>query len=200
MSDLFPERIETDRLVLEAMTSESVDTLELYEHVREGAPHVEEVTRYLTWGPHETPKATQEFLEFVTENRERGEGSEYLIRPKDGEDGAGEIAGVTNVGVDWEKRSAELGIWLRKRFWGRGYSGERAAALFELAFDRLDLEVVVVTVQQGNEQSRRAVESYVEAHGGNHEGVLRNYHLDRDGEPVDVHRFSVTRKEYAVAT
>jgi RimJ/RimL family protein N-acetyltransferase len=200
MSDLFPERIETDRLVLAAATTETVDLLDLYEVCKVGAPGIDEVTEYLTWRPHETPNDTREFVEYVTERREGGEGTDYLIRPKEGEVGAGELAGLTTISADWETKSAELGIWLRKRFWGRGYSGERAAALLEVAFEHLDLDLVVVTVHRGNEKSRRAVEKYVEAHGGRREGLLRNFHTDRDGDPVDVHRFSVSAAEYREAS
>ena len=196
MADLFPDRIETERLVLEPLTTETVDALDLYEHVRVGAPHVDEVIEYLTWDPHETPKETVEFVEAVTEKREAGEGATYLIRPRGGEQGAGELAGLAGLSVDWETRTATLGTWLRKLFWGRGYSGERAAALIEVAFERLDLEAVVVTVHEGNEKSRRAVSRYVEAHDGRREGLLRNYHADQDGTPVDAHRYTVTRAEY----
>jgi len=196
MSDLLPDRIETDRLVLEPLTTETVDTLDLYEYVHVGAPHIDEVTEYLTWDPHETPGETHEFIETVTEKRDEGEGATYVVRPREGEDGASEFAGLTGVGVDWEARTATLGTWLRKRFWGRGYSGERAAALIEVAFERLDLEAVVVTVEDGNEKSTTAVSRYVEAHGGRREGLLRNYRADRDGTPVDVHRFTITRAEY----
>jgi RimJ/RimL family protein N-acetyltransferase len=200
MGDLFPERIETDRLVLEPLTTDTVDTLALYEHVRVGAPHIDEVTEYLTWSPHETPGETREFVEAVTQDRENGEGATYVIRPRDGEDDAGEFAGVTVLGVDWDAQTATLGTWLRKRFWGRGYSGERAAALVEVAFERLDLEAVVVTVEPGNEKSMTAVSRYVEAHGGHREGLLRNYHADQDGRPVDVYRYTITRSEYEDAT
>jgi RimJ/RimL family protein N-acetyltransferase len=196
MTDLFPGRIETDRLVLEPLTTDTVDTLAFYDHVRVGAPHVDEVTEHLTWGPHETPKETREFVEAVTEEREAGDGATYVIRPGEGESGGGEIAGVAGIGVDWDAQTATLGTWLRKRFWGRGYSGERAAALIRMAFERLDLQAVVVTVQKGNEKSRKAVSRYVEAHGGRREGLLRNYQTDQDGTPVDVHRYTITRGEY----
>jgi len=200
VTDLFPDRIETERLALEPLTTDTLDTLDLYEYVRVGAPHVDEVTEYLTWSPHETPKETREFVEAVTEKREAGEGTTYVIRPRDGEPGAGEFAGVTGIGVDWDAQTATLGTWLRKRFWGRGYSGERAGALIEVAFERLDLEAVVVTVEPGNEKSMTAVSRYVEAHGGRREGLLRNYHADQDGTPVDVYRYTVTRAEYEDAT
>jgi len=76
-------------------------------------------------GPHETKKETLEFLERGRERWEDNEAASYVIRPREGEDGAGEIAGFGGFSVDWEKRTAVLGTWLRKRFWGRGYSGER---------------------------------------------------------------------------
>ncbi|WP_327052613.1 GNAT family N-acetyltransferase [Halomicrococcus gelatinilyticus] len=192
---MFPERIETDRLVLEALTHETVDLFEFYGHCSTGAPHIDEVTEHLTWDPHRTPKETKDFVEAREQARADAEGSEYVIRPKDGEDGAGEIAGMTGIDVDWDRRTATFGTWLRKRFWGRGYSGERAAALMDVAFDRLDLEVVVVDHFAGNEKSRRAIEKYVERFGGDHDGLLRNWYPAGD-EVRDVHRYSITREQW----
>ena len=199
MSDLFPAEIETDRLRLEAATTETVDVFALYEICREGAPHVDEMTEYLTWDPHETPKVTREFLETTTKQWKAGDTATYVIRPRASEDGAGEIAGMTGFDVDWDARTAEFGAWLRKRFWGRGYSGERAEALMAVAFDRLDLDAVVIPVQRGNEKSRTAVSRYVEAHGGHHEGLLRNAQVAQDGTVMDIHRYSITREEYREA-
>ena len=122
-----------------------------------------------------------------------------MLRPREGEDGAGAFAGTAGLGVDWEKETAELGIWLRPRFWGRGYSGERADRFLELAFDRLDLAVVAVTHDARNEQSRRAIEKYVERFGGRREGRLRNGGVRQDGTPYDLVRYSVTREEWTTA-
>ena len=195
--ELFPDRIETERLVLEPLTTDHVDVFEYYE-ICSSDPGIDEITEYLSWDPHETVAETQEFLESVEKRAESGDGIEYVIRPAGDEDGAGEIAGAAGLSIDWDCRTAEFGTWLRKRFWGRGYSGERAAAFLELAFDRLDLELVEVTHWAGNEKSRRAIEKYVEAHGGRHEGLLRNYDA-RGGEPVDKHRYTISREEYEAA-
>jgi RimJ/RimL family protein N-acetyltransferase len=197
---LFPREIETDRLRLVSVAADPPDPLALYEHCREGAPHVDEITEFLTWSPHETPRVTAEFLEHAAEAHREGEAAHYVVRPRDGEDGTGEIAGMTGFEVDWDRRSAEFGIWLREPFWGRGYSGERAAALFEVVFDRLDLDLVAIPVHRGNEQSLSAVRRYVDAHGGQHEGLFRHYCLDGDGEPFDAERFSVTAEQYRDAT
>jgi predicted acetyltransferase len=116
-------------------------------------------------------------------------------RPRaEGED-ANELVGTTNLHFDWERRSAELGIWLRKPFWGRGYSGERAAAMLELGFDRLDLELVGASHQDGNEPSRRAIEKYVERFGGQYDGLLRNF-VPKGDEVRDLHRYTVTQEQY----
>jgi RimJ/RimL family protein N-acetyltransferase len=65
-----------------------------------------------------------------------------------------------------------------------------------VAFDRLDLEAVVVTCHAENEKSRRAIRKYVEAAGGREEGLLRNHTRYRDGV-ADSYRFTVTREEWA---
>jgi RimJ/RimL family protein N-acetyltransferase len=199
VSDLFPDRIETERLVLEPFTTENVDLLAYYRHVSRDNPNIEEITEHLSWDPHETPKESLEFLKSQEEARAEGEDATYVVRPKEGEDGAGEFAGMAGLHPDWDRRTATLGTWLRKPFWGRGYSGERAAALMEVAFERLGLEVVTVTHEVGNEKSRRAIRKHVEAHGGQHEGLLRNGAPGSDG-PVDLHRYTVTREQWSEVT
>jgi len=191
---MFPAIIETERLRLEPRTPEYVDTFEVYEHCNRDAPHIDEITEYLPWEPHSTPNETAEFLERGAAARDEREGIDYVIRPREGEQGAGEIAGFGGLTFDWDTDSAELGTWLRKPFWGRGYSGERALALAELAFEQLDLAVVTVTHEAGNEQSARAIEKYIDRMGGRREGTLRNFHAG--DPPVDAVRYSVTQAEY----
>ncbi|MFC7226712.1 GNAT family N-acetyltransferase [Salinirubellus salinus] len=191
---LFPAELETDRLHLRALTGETLDPLDLYEHVREGAPSIDRVTEFLTWDPHRHPNETREFLDACAEQFATGEGVQYALYPRAGEDGAGEFAGLGGFGVDWDRSVATLGTWLRQPFWGRGYSGERAHALMGVAFERLDLECVAVTCAVGNENSYRAISEYVERAGGREEGVLRNHERYPDG-PADVYRFTVTAEE-----
>lgn len=197
MSDLFPARIETDRLVLEALRTEAVDPLTYYGHA--SAEDAGEATTHLPWDPHDHPRESLDDLREAEEAHEAGEHARYVIRPKEGEDGAGEVAGTTGIYPKWERKTATFGIWLRPKFWGRGYSGERAAAMIDLALNRLDLEVVAVAHMDGNEQSRRAVEKYVERFGGQHEGLLRNFQVNDDGSVVDMHRYTITRGQYAAS-
>ena len=195
MSDLFPETIVTDRLRMELVRPEHVDLFEFYE-VAGNDPNIEAITEYMPWEPHATPNETREFVETVGEQYESGEGAAYVVRPRSGEPGAGEFAGTAGFGVEWDRHTLTPGTWLRTEFWGRGYSGERAAAMMDLAFDHLDLELVAVTAHVDNEKSNRAIEKYVESHGGRKEGVLRNWHV-HDGDPADFYRYSVSNAEWA---
>lgn len=194
MAVLFPETIETDRLRLEAIRLEAIDVFDLYD-ICANDPSIDEVTKHLPWDPHTTPKETAAFVESVTEKLAANEGGTYLIRPRAGEDGAGTIAGIADCDVDWDRRTMTLATWLRKPFWGRRYSGERAGAFLTLAFDRLDLELVAIKALVDNEKSNRAIERYVEAHGGRREGVLRHWRR-HDGEPANLYRYSVSHEEW----
>jgi ribosomal-protein-alanine N-acetyltransferase len=191
---LFPTEMESDRLRYERLHPEEFDPDELYRHARAGAPHIDEITEYVTWDPHEHPKESLGVVESCGEEFESGEGATYVVRPTEG-DRAGEFAGLTSVGVEWDRQLAVLGTWLRKPFWGRGYSGERAARMLELAFDRLDLEVVAVSHDPDNDNSRAAIQRYVDRFGGREEGRIRN-DIVIDGEPRDSIRYSITREEW----
>ncbi|WP_440989187.1 GNAT family N-acetyltransferase [Haloarchaeobius baliensis] len=211
MSELFPDRIETERLRLEHESPADADLYERYRHLSTDAVDPE-AFEYIPVSPHEHPHDTAEMLASRHERWTDGIGATYVVRPKDSEEGASEArrasdsragdaresgppAGEAELLADWEARSAYFAFGLRKRFWGRGYSGERAAALVSLAFDRLDLEVVSVTHLVENENSRRAVERYVDRFGGRREGTIRNQ-ITLDGEPVDTVRYSISRAEY----
>jgi len=203
---LFPETVETDRLRLRRLSADLLDPLsayDVYAPTRSGTIAAE--TEYLSFDPHRTPKATADFLADAAEKWESGEGAVYAVLPDDDHDAydgpaveGRPYAGTTGLHLEWDRQVGGFGIHLRKPFWGRGYSGERAAALLDLAFDVLDLEVTVVECLEGNKQSRRAIEKYVDRFGGRYEGRLRNEHI-RDGEPTDAHRFSISREEWAAA-
>lgn len=191
---LFPKVIETDRLSLERCCPETVDLREYY-RICASDPGIEAVTRYLPWKPHAHPEETADFLDRKERQWDEAEKTPYVIRPREGEPGAGEIAGQCGLRLNWDRRSATLSLWLRKRFWGRGYSGERAAAMLVLAFDRLDLELVAVLHVVGNDNSRRAIETYVERFGGRREALLRNT-IVVDDEPRNQYRYSISREEF----
>ncbi|MFB6176365.1 MAG: GNAT family N-acetyltransferase [Halobaculum sp.] len=192
---MFPELIETDRLRLERHDI-AVTPRQFYAASGDGQTEtIAEETEHVSWTPHDHLKESYEIQSQFAEQWGERDGATYAVIPKEDEDGGGRYAGNTGVAFDWDTRTATLGIWLRKPFWGRGYSGERAAALASLAFDRLDLEILAVDVMPDNEQSVRAIEKYVDRLGGHREGRFRNHVATEDG-PADVYRFSVSQAEY----
>lgn len=193
---LFPRELTTDRLRFVAADTTTVDPFDLYDHCREGAPGIEAVTRYLTWEPYGTVNEAFEFLESCVSEFEAGEAAHYAVFAGEAEPETGEFVGMTGLAVEWDRRLATLGTWLRRPFWGRGYSGERARTLMRVAFDRLDLAAVAVTCHAENERSRNAIRKYVEAAGGREEGLLRHHTRYPDGV-ADSYRFTVTREEWA---
>lgn len=195
---LFPPEMESERLQYERLHPETVDPFELYQYVRRDAPHIDEITEHVTWDPYDHPKEAHDWVDHCGAQFEDGEDATYVIRPKDGER-ADEFAGLAGLHPDWDRRIATLGTWLRKPFWGQGYSGERGARLLELAFGRLDLEVVTVSHDPENDQSRRAIEKYVDRFGGRKEGRIRN-DLVIDGEPRDSIRYSISHTEWERTT
>ena len=191
---MFPQEIETDRLRLTRLTHDDLFTL--YEHAKRGAPAIDEITEYVTWSPHRSLGETREAIEGTIDEYEGGEGITYVVRPAEGESHEGEFAGLTGLSIDWDRKTATLGLWLRKPLWGRGYSGERAGALMALAFSRLDLAIVAVSHHPDNEKSKRAIEKYVDRYGGHREGLFRNHLVYHDGTVVDEVRYTVSQAEY----
>ena len=192
---MFPDAIETERLRFERLSRDAVDPLELYEYTSRRSETIDAEVAYVTWDPHAIPKDTVEMLERAEDKWDDREAATYAIYLGASEDGADEFAGTTSLFFEWDKRLAYSGIWLRRPYWGQGYAGERAAALFSLAFDRLDLEVVVAAHLDGNDKSKRAIEKYVDRFDGRYEGRLRN-EIVVDDEPQDLHRYSISREEW----
>lgn len=195
---MFPERIETDRLVLERLCHENVAVSELYdlladdEDVREALEHVPQT-------PYQTMKEAHDKIEKTEEHWADRDVATYAVRPDDDEDGAGKLAGTTSLSCKWERQTAQFGLILMKPFWGRGYSGERAAALMELAFDQLDFELVSAGYNEGNEKSKRAIEKYVDTFDGQYDGVLRNRVPMEEGID-DLHVYTIMKEQYNQAT
>lgn len=162
-------------------------------------PNIDEVFEYLDSDPHQTIKETFDMVERAEEKFEAGEFAQYVIRPKSGEPGSGEIAGTTGVYPKWDRRFATFGIMLDKRFWGRAYSAERAGVFIEFVFEQLDLDLVAVKYIDGNSQSKRAIEKYVERFGGQYDGLLRNW-LAVNGDVFDCHRYTISKEQYEEST
>jgi ribosomal-protein-alanine N-acetyltransferase len=193
---LFPQRIETDRLLFERVCHDTVDPFEFYEFTmrddwQEGA------TEHMPWFRFQRLDQVADFIDKAEQAWTERDVARYLLRSKE-EDAA--IIGTTGFGPEWDTRRAGSGIVLAQRYWGREYGLERASVFIELAFERYDLDAYYTTCAAHNEPSRRMIEKYVEKYGGQHEGLLRQHSSRPDGEVTDQHRFTILREEYEEST
>lgn len=187
---MFPETIETDSLVLERFCEERVDVFELYDRFSHRRDDVAAVFEYVPQEPYASVKDARDRLADAEAAWEDAEAAQYGVYTA-----ADELAGYTGLFPEWDRRLARLGITLARPYWGNGYAVECALALTELAFEGLDLDVVAIGHEAGNERSKRAIENAVDAVGGGYDGVLRNRTPVGD-EVLDHHRYTVTRAAY----
>lgn len=82
--------------------------------------------------------------------------------------------------ISIEHSNAELGYWIGREFWGRGYATEAARAAVQYALEEMTLERVYAKHFARNPQSGRVLEKI----GMQHEGVLRR-HFCKWGEFQD---------------
>ena len=82
------------------------------------------------------------------------QGAEYTFAVE--HDGA--VVGACDLIVKADRREAELGYWIGRPYWGRGFATEAALAAVAFAFERTDVDRVVALPLADNAPSRRVLE------------------------------------------
>lgn len=140
--------LETKRLLLRNwMTS---DSEALYEQAKDPA-----VGPIAGWQPHSSVQESLDVIKNVLNGREC-----FAICEKGSDKPIGCIELRLNGHTDMTDKDdeCELGYWLGKSFWGRGYMPEAAREMLRHAFDELDMSVVWCGYYDGNERSKRVQE------------------------------------------
>ena len=141
-------RLETERLVLRRW--EEADAQNLYEYAKD--PDIGPIAG---WPPH---KNVEESLNVI---RNVFTGAEcYAICEKENGQPIGTIELKLNGHTDMTERDdeCELGYWLGKPFWGRGYVPEAAKALLRRGFETLGMRTIWCGYYDGNTKSKRVQE------------------------------------------
>lgn len=191
---LFPERVETERLVFEAIANSDIsarDAFQIY-----SSEEYRMAMEYIPATPHWSMHETVEFLEDTIEQFNENEGSSYYIFEDDGDVGAvNGLIGAAGFSVEWDIKKAEFYIWLLPEYQQNGYSPERGNAFLELCFEELSLRTVRVKVLSNNNASERAVQEYIVENGGSFEGTLRNKKCI-NAKLCDLKVYSITYAEW----
>jgi RimJ/RimL family protein N-acetyltransferase len=81
------------------------------------------------------------------------------------------LIGTVGLAIDDLDHRAELGYWLGREYWGRGYGTEAVAAAIDYGFDELGLHRIFATHIRRNVASARLLKKV----GFEREGVLRQH-------------------------
>ncbi|MBQ2865819.1 MAG: GNAT family N-acetyltransferase [Clostridia bacterium] len=140
--------LETDRLILRRWTETDADSL--YVYAKDPA-----VGPIAGWPPH---KNIDESL-YVIKNVLSGPQC-YAICEKGSNKPIGAIELKLRGHTDMTDKDdeCELGYWLGKPFWGRGYMPEAASELLRYGFETLGMTAVWCGYYDGNNRSKRVQE------------------------------------------
>jgi RimJ/RimL family protein N-acetyltransferase len=176
----FPERLETERLLLRRQ--QESDAAEMFARYTSDP----EVTRYLSWGPHQSVDDTLAFLR-LREAEQPGHTFNWLIYPKQG----GLLLGSIGCRV-MERHLVQFGYCLARDSWGNGYASEAAQAMVRVWFEDPSIWRVQAFCDLENLASVRVLEKA----GLTREGTLRKYILTHNMSdvPCDVYCYARVRE------
>ncbi len=174
-----PEQIQTERLTLCKPLMD--DARAIFETWAQDP----EVTRALTWLPHEDIDATRSVLQKMIDAWKMETRFVFVIFEKS----SNQTAGMIEIRMEGHK--AELGYVLARKYWNQGYMTEAARALTAWAFQQPQIYRVYATTSVDNIGSQRVMEKI----GMTREGLLRRYilHPSVGSVPMDSYIYAVVR-------
>jgi RimJ/RimL family protein N-acetyltransferase len=101
------------------------------------------------------------------------------------------LVGTAGIRFDLRSDSAELGYWIGRPYWGRGYCTEAALAVLEYAFGDLNLNRVHASHLLRNPASGRVMQKL----GMTREG-LRREHAKKWEKYEDLVEYGILRREW----
>lgn len=173
----FP-RIETERLILSELKEGDIPIVtgylqdKIFSDLTSNIPYPYTEMHAAFW------------LKMSAEAFENNTGFTFAIRNKE-EQIVGAI-GLHDRGDD----KAELGYWMGKPFWNKGYVTEAAGALIDFGFKELDINKIYATYFLHNPASGRIMEKT-----GMEQEALLKQHLKKGDEYFDIMMYSVFKNK-----
>ncbi|GBF12264.1 GNAT family N-acetyltransferase [Tepidibacillus sp. HK-1] len=153
----------------------------------------EEVKRYLDL-PLFSYQAYTEWLKQIEWLEWIGQAYHRTIWNQNGE----MIGGVFLLKIDEDNRVAEMGTWIRKRDWGKGFNQQLKEKALNDTFEEMNIEVVLFFVDQENLRSIKALQKlpYVkEPEVGEYQELLRRKEF-KLGKPLRL--FQTKRDDFKI--
>ena len=140
--------LETERLIVRKWTD--ADAESLFHYAKDPA-----VGPAAGWQPHQSVEESRNVIRNLLNGAEC-----YAICEKGSDEAIGSIELRLNGHTDMTDRDdeCELGYWLGKPFWGRGYMPEAAKEILRHGFEDLGMNVIWCGYYDGNQKSKRVQE------------------------------------------
>ncbi|MCY4582052.1 MAG: GNAT family N-acetyltransferase [Chloroflexi bacterium] len=189
-----PATIETERLRLRPPTME--DAPSIYERYASDP----EVTRLLSWRPHESVEQTRTFLRLLLEAREAGTVHAWIVEGRADRRLMGLLSMTIQtvrkddfLSTEEERRYYEVsfGYHLSRSEWGRGFATEAARTIVQWALDQPEVYRIWSVCDIENHASARVLEKA----GLVREGTLKRWsiHPNVSAEPRDFHCYALVK-------
>ena len=175
-------KLEGKRIILRKLKLS--DALDIYKNLQD--KEMVKWTLNIPW-----PYKKQNAVKFIKRTH-------YAIRKKSGYafgivlKETNKVIGLVDIShIDWKNKNAELGYWLGKKYWGRGYTTEAVKLILRFAFEKLKLHRVYAHLFEENIASRRVLEKT----GFRLEGTTREsrYRYNKWHNEL---RFGILKQEY----
>lgn len=176
-----PERIETARLLLRKPRMEDAPG------VFDGWAKHPEVTRFLTWHPHESVRQSEALMTRSIEAWDGETNFRYLLEIKEN----GALAGMIELRLEQAPFKVSFGYTGAYAQWGKGYMTEATRACIQWALEQSGVYRVYATVDVDNIPSQRVLEKA----GMQREGLLRreSLHPNISPEPRDCYMYAIVK-------
>ncbi|MCM3748618.1 GNAT family N-acetyltransferase [Paenibacillus pasadenensis] len=172
--------LQTERLTLRLLLPEDAESIETLAGDRE----VADTTLNM---PHPYPPGSAAaFIARRREAAEQGDGFTFAITLAE----TGAFLGAVGLHVNKTHNMAELGYWVGKPYWSKGYCTEAAARAVQFAFDELELNRLYAAAMTRNPASYKVMENI----GMRFEGILR-HHIRKGDVYEDLRYYGLLRTD-----
>lgn len=101
------------------------------------------------------------------------------------------LLGTISLTIDGRHRHAEMGFWIGKPYWGKGFCTEAAREMLRYGFEQQDLNRIYASHLTRNPASGRVMQKI----GMNYEGCLRQHFLKWD-QFEDVEMYAILKGDF----
>lgn len=176
------QMIETDRLILRKAVIE--DAPAMYRNWASDP----EVTRFLTWPPHETVDVSRKVLQSWIDEYENDNYYQWMIVSKEMKEPVGSISGMSPNDV---LASVEIGYCIGRKWWHMGIMTEALQAVIRYLFEICGFQRITARHDPNNPHSGNVMQKC----GMKFEGIFRQ--ADRNNQGIcDAVQYAVLLSDY----